>query len=48
VLPADMTLTFGVATPSVTLNAMGTSATVAATDTVSASISGSSGSITIN
>jgi hypothetical protein len=48
VLPADMALTFGVATPSVTLNAMGTSATIATTDTASASISGSSGSITIN
>src|SRR4029079_3307600 len=47
-LPANMTLTFGVGTPSVTLNAMGTSATVSATDTVSSSINGTSGSITIN
>jgi len=48
VLPADMTLTFGVGTPSVTLNAMGTSATITATDAASASISGTSNSITIN
>jgi len=47
-LPANMTLTFGVGTPSVTLNAMGTSATVSATDTVSGSVNGTSGSITIN
>jgi len=48
VLPADMSLTFGVGTPSVTLNAMGTSATVTATDAASASISNTSNSITIN
>ena len=47
-LPANMSLTFGVGTPSVTLNAMGTSATISATDTVAASVTGTSGSITIN
>jgi len=47
VLPSDMSLTFGVGTPSVTLNTTGPQ-TVIATDTVNSSINGTSNTITVN
>jgi hypothetical protein len=46
-LPADMGLTFGVATPSITFNTMGTQ-TVTATDTGNSSINGTSAGTTVN